>query len=77
MFPWYSALFKGWQYNAGEFLSMQDYAKVQRWADKIFDWPAVKSGRMVNRTWADLSEQLHERHDASDFDTKTEDKINS
>mgnify|MGYP006291859879 CR=1 FL=1 len=75
VFPWYGGLVKGWQYDAAEFLSVQDYPNVQRWADKILDRPAVKRGRMVNRTWGDLSEQLHERHDVSDFDTKTQDKI--
>lgn len=77
VFPWYGGLVKGWQYNAAEFLSVQDYPNVQRWADKIFERPAVKRGRMVNRTWGELSEQLHERHDASDFDLKTQDKIDA
>ncbi|MFM9152205.1 MAG: glutathione-dependent disulfide-bond oxidoreductase [Methylocystis sp.] len=75
VFPWYGGLVKGWQYNAAEFLSVQDYPNVQRWADRILERPAVKRGRMVNRTWGEPSEQLHERHDASDFDTKTQDKI--
>ena len=75
VFPWYGGLVKGWQYNAAEFLSVQDYPNVQRWADRILEWPAVKRGRMVNRTWGEPSEQLHERHDASDFDTKTQDKV--
>ena len=75
VFPWYGGLVKGWQYNAAEFLSVQDYPKVQRWADRILERPAVKRGRMVNRTWGEPSEQLHERHDASDFDTMTQDKM--
>jgi GST-like protein len=66
---------KGWQYNAAEFLSVQDYPNVQRWADTILERPAVKRGRMVNCTWGDPSEQLHERHDASDFNIKTQDTI--
>jgi GSH-dependent disulfide-bond oxidoreductase len=75
IWPWYGGLAKGWQYGAGEFLSVQDYKNVQRWADLIGDRPAVKRGRMVNRTSGDLSGQLHERHDASDFDLKTQDKL--
>ena len=69
VFPWYGALVKGLIYDAGEFLSVQDYSNVQRWADVILARPAVKRGRMVNRTWGDSSEQLPERHDGSDFDT--------
>ena len=75
VFPWYGGLVKGWQYNAAEFLSVQDYPNVQRWADRILERPAVQRGRMVNRTWGEPSEQLHERHDASDFDTKTQGKV--
>lgn len=75
VFPWYGSLAKGWAYGAAEFLSVQDYAHVQRWADAILNRPAVKRGRMVNRTYGDPSEQLHERHEASDFETKTQDKI--
>ena len=75
VFPWYGGLVKGWLYGAAEFLSVQDYKNVQRWADAIFARPAVKRGRMVNRLTGDASEQLHERHDASDFDTKTQDKV--
>jgi len=77
IFPWYGGLVKGWQYGAAEFLSVQDYKNVQRWADAILARPAVKRGRMVNRMSGDPSEQLRERHDASDFDTKTQDKIGS
>ena len=75
IWPWYGGLAKGWLYGAAEFLSVQDYKNVQRWADAIGERPAVKRGRMVNRTFGDLSSQLHERHDASDFDTKTQDKL--
>ena len=77
IWPWYGALAKGWVYDAAEFLSVQDYKNVQRWTDAVFARPAVKRGRMVNRTTGDPSEQLHERHDASDFETKTQDKLNA
>ncbi|RWR28166.1 glutathione-dependent disulfide-bond oxidoreductase [Sinirhodobacter populi] len=69
IWPWYGGLVKGWSYGAAEFLSVQDYTNVLRWADQIFARPAVKRGRMVNRTWGEPSEQLRERHDASDFGT--------
>lgn len=75
VFPWYGALIKGLAYNAAEFLSAHEYTHVQRWADAIMARPAVKRGRMVNRAYGDPSQQLHERHDATDFDTKTQDKI--
>jgi len=74
IFPWYGWLAKGWLYGGGEFLSVQDYKNVQRWADTLLERPAVKRGSKVNRTFGDPSSQLHERHDASDFDTKTQDK---
>lgn len=74
-FPWYGGLAKGWLYGAGEFLSVGDYRNVQRWADAIAARPAVQRGRMVNRTSGDPAGQLHERHDASDFDTRTQDKL--
>ena len=77
IWPWYGALAKGWVYDAAEFLSVHEYKNVQRWTDAVFARPAVKRGRMVNRTTGDPSEQLHERHDASDFETKTQDKIAS
>ncbi len=72
--PWYGGLVKGHQYGAGEFLDVTSYKNVTRWADEIYDRPAFKRGRMVNRTWGEPSEQLAERHDASDFDLKTGDK---
>jgi GST-like protein len=75
VWPWYGALAKGVLYGSGEFLSVQDYKNVQRWTDAIAKRPAVQRGRMVNRTWGDPASQLHERHDASDFQTKTQDKI--
>ncbi|MBI5322842.1 glutathione-dependent disulfide-bond oxidoreductase [Bradyrhizobium sp.] len=75
VWPWYGSLVKGVLYGAGEFLSVQDYKNVQRWTDTIAKRPAVQRGRMVNRTWGDPANQLHERHDASDFQTKTQDKI--
>ena len=75
IFPWYGGLAKGWLYGAAEFLSVQDYKNVQRWADTLLERPAVKRGRMVNRTSGEPASQLHERHDASDFETKTQDKV--
>jgi GSH-dependent disulfide-bond oxidoreductase len=75
VFPWYGGLAKGWQYGAAEFLSVNDYKHVQRWADVILARPAIKRGRMVNRTSGDPSEQLRERHQAGDFDAKTQDKL--
>jgi GST-like protein len=75
VWPWYGGLAKGVLYGAGEFLDVQSYKNVQRWADAIAARPAVRRGRMVNRTWGEPSSQLHERHDASDFDTKTQDKL--
>jgi GST-like protein len=75
VFPWYGGLVKGWSYDAAEFLQVQDYKHVQRWADTILERPAVRRGRMVNRVRGELSSQLHERHDASDFERKTQDKL--
>jgi GST-like protein len=75
VWPWYGGLAKGLLYGAGEFLAVQDYKNVQRWADQIGSRPAVKRGRMVNRVQGDPASQLHERHDASDFETKTQDKL--
>jgi GST-like protein len=74
-FPWYGGMVKGWQYDAGEFLSVHEYRNVLRWADAILERPAVKRGRMVNRISGDPASQLHERHDASDFETMTQDKL--
>ena len=75
VWPWYGALAKGLLYGGGAFLSVQEYKNVQRWADQIGARPAVKRGRIVNRLQGEPSAQLHERHDASDFDTKTQDKV--
>jgi len=74
-FPWYGGLVKGWLYEAAEFLSVNDYRNVQRWADAILARPAVRRGRMVNRVSGEPSGQLRERHDARDFDTRTQDKL--
>jgi GST-like protein len=73
--PWYGALAKGLIYGAGEFLAVHEYKNVNRWTDQLAKRPAVKRGRMVNRISGDPASQLHERHDASDFETKTQDKI--
>jgi GST-like protein len=75
VWPWYGGLVKGWQYGAAEFLAVEEYKNVQRWADAIGERPAAQRGRMVNRVTGDLSSQLHERHEAADFDTKTQDKL--
>jgi len=73
--PWYGAMSKGLLYGGGEFLSVHEYKNLIRWTDKIAQRPAVKRGRMVNCAWVDPANQLHERHDASDFETKTQDKV--
>jgi len=70
VWAWYGTLAKGQLYEAGEFLQVQTYTNVLRWTDQIAQRPAVKRGRMVNRTWGQPSSQLPERHDASDFDTQ-------
>ncbi|CAD6555365.1 glutathione-dependent disulfide-bond oxidoreductase [Paraburkholderia metrosideri] len=75
VWPWYGGLVKGWFYEAAEFLSVQDYKHVQRWADAIGERPAVQRGRMVNRVFGDPASQLHERHDAGDFAINTQDKL--
>ncbi|MFG6431257.1 glutathione-dependent disulfide-bond oxidoreductase [Roseateles sp. LYH14W] len=75
IWPWYGALAKGQLYGAGEFLSVHEYRHVIRWADEIAQRPAVQRGRKVNRTWGEPSSQLHERHEASDFDLRTQDKL--
>ncbi|RYX94530.1 MAG: glutathione-dependent disulfide-bond oxidoreductase [Comamonadaceae bacterium] len=73
--PWYGAMAKGQLYEAGEFLQVQEYTHVIRWADQVAQRPGARRGRMVNRTWGEPSSQLHERHEAGDFDTKTADKL--
>ncbi|WP_439531722.1 glutathione-dependent disulfide-bond oxidoreductase [Marinobacter adhaerens] len=75
IWPWYGALVKNKVYDAAEFLEARTYTNVIRWADEIAQRPAVRRGRMVNRAWGEPSSQLHERHDASDFETQTQDKI--
>jgi GST-like protein len=75
VWPWYGGLAQGLLYGAGEFLNVQEYTHVQRWTNAIAKRPAAQRGRMVNRTWGEPSNQLHERHDASDFETRTQDKI--
>lgn len=75
IWPWYGTLVKGQLYEAGEFLSVHEYKNVLRWTDEIAKRPAVQRGRKVNRAWGEPSSQLHERHEASDFDDKTQDKL--
>jgi GST-like protein len=75
VWPWYGALVKGLVYGAGEFLQVQSYAHVVRWTDRIAQRPAVRRGRMVNRLTGQPASQLHERHDASDFELRTQDKL--
>jgi len=77
VWPWYGTLVKGQLYEAGEFLQVQAYTHVLRWTDRIAQRPAVKRGRMVNRAWGQPASQLHERHDAGDFDTRTQDKLDA
>ena len=73
--PWYGNLVLGEAYGAGEFLQVESYKNLRRWANEVLQRPAVQRGRKVNRTWGELSDQLHERHDATDFDLKTQDKL--
>jgi GST-like protein len=75
VWPWYGGMAKGLLYEGGAFLQVQEYKNLIRWTDEIGERPAVKRGRMVNRPFGDPASQLHERHEASDFDTKTQDKI--
>jgi len=75
VWPWYGAMAKGQLYEAGEFLQVHEYKNVLRWTDQIAGRPAAQRGRMVNRTWGNPASQLHERHEASDFDTRTQDKL--
>ncbi|PCH72372.1 MAG: glutathione-dependent disulfide-bond oxidoreductase [Rhodobacteraceae bacterium] len=76
IWPWYGALVKNRVYEAAEFLDTASYQHVNRWADEIGERPAVKRGVMVNRPFGAPEGQLHERHDAGDFDTQTQDKLN-
>ena len=75
IWPWYGTLVKGQLYEAGEFLQVQQYKNVLRWTDEIAKRPAVQRGRMVNRAWGQPSSQLRERHEAADFDTRTQDQL--
>ncbi len=75
IWPWYGGLVKGWLYEAAEFLDVASYRHVRRWADAVGQRPAVRRGRMVNRVQGDPASQLWERHDASDFETQTQDKL--
>lgn len=75
VWPWYGNLVKGLAYNVGEFLQVQDYTNVVRWTEAIAQRPAVQRGSMVNRVTGDPASQLHERHEASDFETNTQDKL--
>lgn len=75
IWPWYGSLAKGGLYDAAEFLDIASYKNFVRWADEVANRPAVKRGRIVNRTFGEPSEQLHERHDASDFELRTADKL--
>ena len=72
---WYGGMAKGLLYEGGEFLQVEDYKNLRRWTDQIAERPAVKRGRMVNRVMGDPASQLHERHDSSDFETRTQDKV--
>ncbi|KAB7615449.1 glutathione-dependent disulfide-bond oxidoreductase [Amylibacter sp. SFDW26] len=75
IFPWYGAVVLGLVYDAAEFLDVESYTNLMRWTKQIAERPAVKRGKMVNRSWGDPSKQLRERHDASDFETNTQDKL--
>lgn len=75
VWPWYGALAKGQLYESGEFLQVSEYRNVLRWNDEIAQRPAAQRGRMVNRAWGQPGSQLHERHDAADFQTRTQDKL--
>jgi GST-like protein len=75
IWPWYGGMAKGQLYGGGEFLQVDVYTHVIRWADEIAQRPAVRRGRMVNRVMGPLETQLHERHDATDFETQTQDKL--
>lgn len=75
IWPWYGVLVQGLLYDAGEFLQVDEYKHLQRWTAQLNEREAVRKGKMVNRTWGEPSQQLHERHDASDFENKTQDKL--
>ncbi len=75
IWPWYGALARGLLYDAADFLEVHKYEHVVRWTERIAERPAARRGRMVNRTWGDPASQLRERHDAGDFETRTQDKL--
>ena len=75
IWPWYGAVYSGAVYDAAEFLDTKSYSNLGRWADEIAEREAVKRGRIVNRSWGPLEEQLRERHSASDFENRTQDKL--
>jgi len=75
IWPWYGALMQNKVYEAAEFLQTQSYKNLMRWTEEIAQRPAVKRGIIVNKAWGDLDQQLHERHDASDFELKTQNKL--
>lgn len=75
IWPWYGTLVQNTMYEAAEFLQTHTYKNLSRWTEEIAGREAVKRGKKVNRTWGELSEQLHERHDASDFELRTQDKL--
>ncbi len=76
IWPWYGVLAQGKLYDAGEFLDVNSYKNLQRWTAQIAERPAVQRRRKVNRAWGNPADQLIERHDASDFELRTQDKIN-
>ncbi len=75
IWPWYGALVNNKVYEAAEFLQTHTYKNVVRWTQELEQRAAVQRGKMVNRSWGELHEQLRERHDASDFETRTQDKL--
>ena len=75
VWPWYGALVLNKVYGAAEFLDAASYTHLNRWTSEIRERPAVQRGRMVNRSWGEPAEQLRERHDADDFNTRTQDKL--
>ncbi len=75
IWPWYGGMARGEMYEAAEFLQVHEYTHVMRWAEELAQRPAVQRGRMVNRVRGPLNQQLHERHDAGDFETRTQDKL--
>jgi len=77
IWPWYGVLAQGKLYDAGAFLDVESYSHLQRWTELVSQRPAVQRGKMVNRAWGDPSEQLRERHQASDFQTRTQDKLDN